>query len=110
MCLRVDIMYYLLSAEPEGECAESFLFLLESVWFSGVLLRLLYSGDLQGRLLYDYLPGVSFAQTAVGDEKGLAAPVVLLGSDWGFQRLFCILVEGDVCNGYSASSLFELDF
>ena len=64
------------------------------------MLRFVYTGDIQNRLLYDYFPGLSAAGAFGRDETGMAALAVLRRSDRSFLRILLFTVEGDVCHGY----------
>ncbi len=110
MCLHSAALPYLLQGEIKREFNKQVLFLFKSVRVGSVLLRLFYSGGFQGRLLYDHFAGISDSRGLDRDEKRLAAPPGVSGGGRRLWDLFCVFAERDVCGGYQAFALSELDF
>ena len=109
MYLCVGAVCDLLSAESAGGCAESLLFLPESVRVGCVLLRFLYTGGVQNRILSDYFADISASGDFGTDEGRMAAEDLPCWGNRCFWGVFCISSERNVCSGRKASALFELD-
>ena len=99
----------LLSLRAAGKCEEPLLCFPESIRADSLLLRLLYPGDIEGRLLYDYFADFSASRAVARDRKAVAAQTLLLRSDRGVYLLLRIFIEGNVCDGYKIAALPELD-
>ena len=109
MYLCAGIVSALLPEEFEDRLTEQILFFPESVWTGGVLLRLLYTGSVQDRVLYDYFSGLSAPGTSGADARRLDAKTLLCGCRRRLWGVFCTAFEGNVCRGCKTSSLSELD-
>ena len=107
---RVDSLPDLLSPESEGGSDEPFLFFPESVRADGLLLRFLYPGGVQDRILYDYIPDIPGAADSGADALEGAAQAVSCRSDCSFWMLFSVAFKGDVCDRCEAVAISELDF
>ncbi len=110
MCLCAGAVSDLLSGQPERRYKSKILCVFKFVRSGGILLRFLFAGEYQNRLLHDCGTGVFAADGSGGVKESFAEAAMQVGSYRGILSLFCSAVTENVRGGLKTFALFKLDF